>query len=85
MTKPHIALPLAAALLLSACATGPSIEELNSKVRGMLRTQLLSCMGPPSATAKDGNMEFLTYSYRNVYDKYSYQCDSRFILTDGRV
>ena len=51
----------------------------------MSKAQLLSCMGPANATAKDGNMEFLTYNYRSVYDKYSYQCDSRFVLTDGRV
>ncbi len=30
-------------------------------------------------------MEFLTYSHRNFYDKYTYQCDANFILTDGRV
>jgi hypothetical protein len=70
---------------MSACATGPSTEELNSKVRGMSKQQLLSCMGPPNSTAKDGNMEFLTYSHRNFYDKYAYQCDANFILTDGRV
>ena len=85
MNKPYKTLLMAVALLLSACATGPSIEELNPKVRGMSRAQLLGCMGPPNSTAKDGNIEFLTYSYRSVYDKYSYQCDSHFVLTDGRV
>ena len=73
------------ALFLSGCATGPSSEELNSKVRGMSRQELLSCMGPPSSSARDGNMEFLTYSHRNIYDKYTYQCNANFILTDGRV
>lgn len=73
------------ALFLSACASGPSTEELNPKVRGMSKQQLLSCMGPPNASAKDGNMEFLTYSYRNFYDKYTYQCEANFVLTDGRV
>ena len=30
-------------------------------------------------------MEFLTYSHRNFYDKYTYQCDANFILTGRRV
>lgn len=51
----------------------------------MTRQQLLTCMGPPNSAAKDGSMEFLTYAHRNYYDKYSYQCDARFVLTDGRV
>lgn len=79
------AIPFLVALFVSACASAPSTEELNSKVRGMSKQELLSCMGPPNATAKDGNMEFLTYSHRNFYEKYTYQCDANFILTDGRV
>ena len=79
------AIPFLVALFVSACASAPSTEELNSKVRGMSKQELLSCMGPPNASAKDGNMEFLTYSHRNFYDKYTYQCDANFILTDGRV
>lgn len=77
--------PLLIALLLSACVSAPSTDELNPKVVGMTKLQLLSCMGPPNATAKEGNVEFLTYSHRNFYDKYTYQCDANFILTDGRV
>ena len=77
--------PIFLALFLSACATGPSTEELNPKVRGMSKQQLLSCMGPPNASAKDGNMEFITYSHGSLYDKYTYQCEATFILTEGRV
>lgn len=76
---------LFASSALSGCATGLSIEELDRKVRGMSRQQLLACMGPPSASAKDGNMEFLTYGYRNVWDAYLNRCDTNFILTEGRV
>jgi hypothetical protein len=73
------------ALFLSACAAGPSTAELNPKFQGMSKQQLLSCMGPPHASAKDGNMEFLTYQHRDIYDKYTYRCDANFVLTDGRV
>ena len=51
----------------------------------MSRTELLSCMGPPSNVARDGNMEFLTYSHRNYYGQYAYRCDANLVLVDGRV
>lgn len=73
------------ALLIAGCASAPSTQELAPKVAGMSRVELLSCMGPPDNSAKDGNVEFITYSYRSTYDKYSYRCDSQFVLTDGRV
>lgn len=71
--------------LLTGCVSAPSTEELNPKLVGMSKQQLLSCMGPPNRSATEQNMEFLTYSHRNFYDKYTYQCDANFILTDGRV
>ena len=74
-----------AVLLVSACASSPNAADLDQKLRGMTKQQLFSCMGPPAASAKDGNMEFLTYSHRSIYDKYSYQCDANLVLTDGRV
>lgn len=73
------------AVVLGACVSAPSTEELNPKVVGMSRAELLSCMGPPGNTARDGNMEFLTYSHRNTYAQYAYRCDANFVLTDGRV
>lgn len=72
-------------ILLAACVSAPSTEELNPKVIGMSRAELLSCMGPPNKTARDGNMEFVTYSHRNVYAQYAYRCDVNLVLTDGRV
>ena len=71
--------------LLTGCVSAPSTEELNPKLVGMSKQQLLSCMGPPNRSANEQNMEFLTYSHRNFYDKYAYQCDANFVLTDGRV
>ena len=76
---------LVGSTVLAACVSAPSTEDLNQKVVGMSKQQLLSCMGPPSRGARDGNMEFLTWSHRNAYDKYTYQCDANFVLTDGRV
>jgi hypothetical protein len=80
---------LCAALLLpialAACVSAPSTEELNPKVMGMSRAELLSCMGPPNNAARDGNMEFLTYSHRNFHGQYTYRCDANWVLTDGRV
>ena len=81
----YAAMPFVAIFILTACATGPSTEELNPKLRGMSKQQVLSCMGAPSSSVKEGNMEFLTYSHRNFYDKFTYQCDANFIFTDGRV
>ena len=72
-------------IALAACVSAPSTEELNPKVMGMSRAELLSCMGPPSNAARDGNMEFITYSHRNFYAQYAYRCDANFVLTDGRV
>lgn len=71
--------------LLTGCVSAPSTEELNPKLVGMSKQQLLSCMGPPNRSATEQNLEFLMYSHRNFYDKYTYQCDANFILTDGRV
>ena len=71
--------------LISGCVSAPSTEKLNPKLVGMSKQQLLSCLGTPNRSATEQNMEFLTYSHRNFYDKYAYQCDPNFILTDGRV
>ena len=78
---------LFASSLLSGCATLPkathlTIEELEQKVRGMSQEQLLACMGPPGESAKDGNMQFLIFSYGNFWAE---RCDANFVLTDGRV
>lgn len=70
---------------LTACVSAPNTAELNSKVIGMSRQELLSCMGPSGNAARDGNMEFLTYSHRNYYAQYAYRCDANFVLTDGKV
>ena len=78
-------MPLFFVFLLTGCASAPSTKELNTKVAGMSKQELLSCMGVPSGSTADGNMEFLSYSHRNFYDKYTYQCDANFILTNGRV
>ena len=72
-------------LVLTGCVSAPSSDQLSSKVKGMSRLELLSCMGPPSNTARDGNVEFLAYSHRNTYSLLAYRCDANFVLTDGTV
>ena len=81
----HSIILIPIALLAFGCASGPETTELNQKLRGMTKQELLSCMGSPATSTREGNMEFLAYKHRNVYDKYSYQCDANFILTDGKV
>ncbi len=84
--KPTIIFAVCLCVFVNAgCVSSPNIKELNSKVVGMSKQELLSCMGPPGRSAIEGNMEFLTYGHRNYYDKYAYQCDANFVLTDGRV
>ena len=83
MIKPYLALIFS--IPLSACVSAPNTGELNQKIVGMSRAELLSCMGPANNTAQDGNMEFITYSHRNFYGPYAYRCDANIVLTDGRV
>lgn len=85
MTKYKLFTAFIILTLLAACVSAPTTEELNPKVTGMSRQELLSCMGPPSNSARDANMEFLTYSHRNHYAQYAYRCDANFVLTDGKV
>ena len=85
MTAYRLAPLLVCAIGLFGCASAPNTEDLNTNVVGMSKQELLSCMGPPSRSAQDGNMEFLTYSHRSYYDKYTYECEARFVLTNGRI
>jgi len=72
-------------LFLCACASVPATDGLSSNARGMSRKQQQSCMGVPKMSLAEGNKEFLTYFYRNFYDRYTYQCTATVELTDGRV
>lgn len=72
-------------LTLSACASLPAPDGLSASSRGMSKKQLLSCMGAPKTSAVEANKEYLTYFYRNFYDRYTYQCVVTVLLTDGSV
>ena len=70
---------------LCACASLPAPDGLSANARGMSKKQLQSCMGAPKTSTAEANREFLTYFYRNFYDRYTYQCTATVELTDGRV
>ena len=49
-----------AMLMLSACA-GPPAPDLASGLKGIDRSQFLSCSGPPSASLTEGGQERMTF------------------------
>lgn len=79
-----IALSCAAAIL-AGCASAPNEGDLNRRLAGMSKLELLACMGAPSASAADGDAEVLRFSHRDFYMGMMYQCDANVVLKSGRV
>ena len=70
---------------LCACASLPAPDGLGANARGMSKKQLMGCMGTPKTSTAETNKEYVTYFYRNFYDRYTYQCAVTVQLTDGSV
>ena len=70
---------------LVGCTSGLKTKELELKVIGKSKNDLLNCMGTPSNSHIAGNMEYMIYSHRNTKNKELHKCDANFILTNDRV
>ena len=70
---------------LVGCASGLTTKELERKVIGKSKNDLLNCMGTPSDSHSAGTMEYMTYRHRDTKKKELHKCDADFILANDRV
>lgn len=73
------------AFILAGCASAPSQQELNTRLAGLSKVELLACMGAPNGAARDDDTEVLTYAHRDFHMGMTYQCDANVVLKAGRV
>ena len=63
----------------------PAVDDPSANARGMSKQQVLRCMGAPKSSSGEPGKEYLSYFYRNFYDRYTYQCTVTVELTGDRV
>jgi hypothetical protein len=71
--------------LLAACAAAPTETEVSTKLIGMPRAELLTCMPEPEALIKEGDTESLRFSRSDDYMGLRYRCAADVRLKSGRV
>lgn len=81
----RLGLAIAASAVLAGCVWAPSLDQLNRRLAGMSKQELMYCMGTPARVGRYEDMEFATYSYSYSADSKVLKCEAHLSFLDGRL